>query len=336
MKYSYLWFIFVALLFFHCQSQELDSAQEEARFAELESIITAIESELTPLEKDVSELAALASYLIEHQNVYAPKADRNKYTTSSTGVFYNPEPAKGESSVYISTLAKDRQSAINEVYTTELLDSAFYETVTQNQVVAQAYYNSKNQISRLYPSYSVLTMVDPALDLTSFNFYYLADEVRNPYKGAKWLEEVYLDPAGRGWVLSVIHPVYYRNILQGVMGIDITVNDLVGNFLDKSDKNLLIVDGNGTIVAGKAKAIEALNMPPLKNHTYIQTINSDNFPVEDFNLFKSKSKEVRRMVSKFLLEKNNRFELALDGKNQKVFCKQINLVNWYLIDIDNL
>jgi hypothetical protein len=164
----------------------------------------------------------------------------------------------------------------------------------------------------------------------------LADEVRNPDKGAKWLEEVYLDPAGRGWVLSVVHPVYYRNILQGVMGIDITVNDLVGNFLDKSDKNLLIVDGNGTIVAGKAKAIEALNMPPLKNHTYIQTINSDNFPVEDFNLFKSKSKEVRRMVSKFLLEKNNRFELALDGKNQKVFCKQINLVNWYLIDIDNL
>ncbi|MEX0882563.1 MAG: cysteine protease, partial [Cyclobacteriaceae bacterium] len=80
-------------------------------------------------------------------------------------------------------------------------------------------------------------------------------------------------------------------------------------------------------------AIEALSMPPLKNHTYLQTINSDNFRKEDFNLFKSKSKEVRRIISKFLLEKENYRNFEKEGNMVEVYCRQMNIMNWYLLDI---
>lgn len=118
------------------------------------------------------------------------------------------------------------------------------------------------------------------------------------------------------------------------MGMDITVTDLMDNFLNKSDRKLLIIDEKGTIVAGKAEAIEALSMPPLRNHTYIQTINSNSFRKEDFNLFKSKSKEVRKMASRFLLEKKHFFIDESGIKAYQAYCRKINLLNWYLIELD--
>jgi len=335
MKYNYFLLLIPSMFFFQC-GKKANLEKDTVRFSELDSIVNAIESELAPLEQEVGNIADYATYLFEQQDKYAAQADREKFSKTPAGVTYNPNPGPMESSVYISILATNKEESINEAYFTERLDSVFHLAVNENRVVSQAFYNSKSQLSRVFPPYPMVAMMEPDLDVSSFNFYYLADEVRNPDKGAKWIEEVYNDPMGRGWVLSLIHPVYYHDTLQGVLGLDITVNDLVGTFLDKSPKNLLIVDENGTIVAGKAKAIEALNMPPLKNNTYFQTVSSNYYPVEDFNLFKSKNKEVRRMVSKFILEKDSQFDLTLDGRERKVFCKRIQLVNWYLIDIDSL
>jgi len=331
MKYKYLVFI---VFFISLQSCINNSNSEYAGFSELDNLIQEFEQDLAPLEKEVSELSKLTSYLL--QNNLTPEADRSKFTTSESGVFYNPTPRYNESSVYISTRATDRNIAIEQVYATELLDSAFYKVVTNNELVTQVYFNSKTQYSRLYPSYGVLSILEPDLDITSFNFYYLADGVRNPDRGPKWVEEVYIDPAGRGWVLSVIHPVYHKDELQGVMGLDITVDNLINQFLNRSKRDLLIVNAEGMIVAGKTKAIESLDMPPLKNHTYSQTINSDNFQEQEFNLFKSKNREVRRMIGKFLLEKDNNYQLNINGSTHMVYCKRLNLLNWYLIDIADL
>lgn len=334
MKYKYLALISMLLFLYGCSNGDSKGGYEG--FSALDSLIQNFENDLVPLEKEVSDLSALATYLLQNKDRFIQAAEPSKYVTSESGIFYNPTPKYNESTVYISTKSSDRKSAIEQVYATELLDSAFYNVVTNNDLVTQAYFNSKTQYSRLYPSYGVLSILEPDLDITSFNFYYLADGVRNPDRGAKWVEEIYIDPAGRGWVLSVIHPVYYQDVLQGVMGLDITVDDLINQFLNRSDRDLVIVNAEGMIVAGKTRAIESLDMPPLKNHTYSQTINSDNFQEQEFNLFKSKNREVRRMIAKFLLEKDNNYELNLISTSHMVYCKRMTLLNWYLIEIDNL
>lgn len=332
-KMKYLYSIIISLLLVSSACQSERTKDPVTHFHLLDSIIYSIESELLPLEKEIEGLAAYSSYLFEKSDSLLPLVNPAKYIMDDNGFFYNPNPDNEESTVFVSFASENQEQSIEEVYVTELMDDAFKGIVRKYPMVSQVYYNSANQFSRLYPPYDLLNSVDSKVDVTGFNFYYLADEVRNPMKKSVWVEEVYVDPVGRGWTLSLIHPVYHQNELRGVLGMDITLTDFMRIFLDRYGKKMLIIDNQGTIVAGKVNAIEALSMPPLKNHTYIQTIISDNYRKEDFNLFKSKSKEVRRMASKFLLEKENFWEFEMTGVHHEVYCRQMNMLDWYLLDI---
>jgi len=305
-------------------------------FAFLDSTVTVMESELRPLEKEISQLADFTAVLFAHSDQFAKMAVREQYKKAKTGVIYRETDKEHKSSVFVSSNTPDWEEAYFQVYYTEALDSMFSELQRKVPFISQLYFNTKLQMCRIYPPVDVLNVFDTDLDLTSFNFYYMADEVRNPGKGSKWVEDIYIDPAGRGWILSLIHPVYYDQELEGVIGLDITVNDLISRFLSYGDKRLVLIDGAGNVVAGTSEAMELLNLPPLRNHTYVQTINSDNFRKEDYNLFKSKSKEVRQMISKFLLEKDNMYVLggAHTSQEYTVLCRQMDLLNWYVLELE--
>ncbi|KEO72472.1 cache domain-containing protein [Anditalea andensis] len=334
MIYKYFGVVFLLVCLYSCTNENINDGYSE--FAELDTLIREFEMNLLPLETEIKELSDLSADLLRHQDNFINIVDHHKFQISEEGVFYNPNPLHHESSIYISTRTADMKAAINQVYATGPLDSAFSNLINNNPIITQAYFNSKAQFSRLYPNYDVLNILKPDLDVTAFNFYYLADGVRNPDRGPKWVEEIYLDPAGRGWVLSLIYPVYHEDVLEGVVGIDITVEDLISTFLDKSDKDLLIVNSDGMIVASKARAMETLDMPPINKYTYNKTIQADNFQTQEFNLFRSKNREVRRMVSKFLLEQDNKYILNVNGENHTVHCKKMTLMNWYLIALDKI
>lgn len=333
MKYSFLVLLFTLIISFGCNTEK--RFDDYTEFELLDSIITTLEVELLPLETEITNLAAFSSQLYAKEDSLISVAEKEKYTIDKNDWFYNPNLANNESTVFISLLAPNRAESVDEVYLTEPLDQKFKNIVEKYPMVAQVYYNTKSQLSRLYPPYDLFNTIDPDIDVTAFNFYYLGDEVHNSERKHVWVEEIYIDPAGRGWILSIIHPVYFVNEFKGVLGMDITLADLMRYFLAKFDESLVIINNDGTIVAGSGKAIEAMSMPPLRNHTYVQTILADNFRKEDFNLFKSKSKEVRQMASKFLLEKEGVFEFNLEGYDYKAYCRKMNLVNWYLINLQH-
>jgi len=333
MKYRFLVLNFILIISFGCNTERRFDDNTELEL--LDSIIRTLEGELLPLEKEITDLAAFSSLLYAREDSLISVADKGKYTIGRNDWFYNPNLANDESTVFISLLAPNLAQSVEEVYVTEPLDLEFIKIAGKYPMVAQVYYNTGSQLSRLYPPYDLVNTIDPDIDVTAFNFYYLGDEVNNPERKRVWVEDIYIDPAGRGWILSIIHPVYVDNEFKGVLGMDITLADLMRHFLDKFDESLVIIDQDGTIVAGATKAIETLSLPPLKNHTYVQTILADNFRKEDFNLFKSKSKEVRQMVVKFLLEKEGTFEFNLEGYDYKAYCSKMNLVNWYLINLKN-
>ena len=332
MKYLFFVVILIFLLSSSCQSDV--KAPIDNHILLLDSIIRIVEADLLPLEADIRELAILSTYLYEQGgiNEQAQNSDKNKYIKVQNGVLHQPEEKVDASTVFVSLSMENKDLALREVYWTEKLDSAFKVTIDKRPLVSQVYFNSASNFSRLYPPY-VFNTVKPDVDFTSFNFYYLGDELRNPTRKSVWVEEVYIDPMGRGWILSLIQPVYYEDELKGVLGLDITVSELMRRFLRNWDKKLVIIDSQGTIVAGGDEAIRALSMPPLKNHTYLQTVNTDSFRKEDFNLYKSKSKEVRRMASKFLLEKENHQKFELQGRSFEAYSRKLNVMDWYLVDI---
>nr|MBI1231744.1 cysteine protease [Cytophagales bacterium] len=333
MKYSFFLLIVLLIISFGCNSE--GRFDNDAEFELLDSIIKTVEVELIPLQNEIERLAVFSSQLYASEDSLVSKANKEKFISDKAGWFRTANETRDESTVFVSLMASDWDTSINEVYLTEPLDREFKRIVEKHPMVAQVYYNSRNQLSRLFPPYDLVNTIAPDIDVTAFNFFYLGNEANNPMKKHLWIDEIYIDPAGRGWIMSIIHPVYYESDFKGVLGMDITLSDLMRYFLAKFEQNLVIIDKNGTIVAGSNSAIEALSMPPLKNHTYVQTILADNFRKEDFNLFRSKSKEVRQMAAKFLLEKENVFVFQLEGYAYRAYCRKMDLVNWYLLNLQH-
>ena len=103
--------------------------------------------------------------------------------------------------------------------------------------------------------YEVITKVyeqyGEHIHMEDYNFYYLADKKHNPDKKSVWTD-AYLDPAGNGWMISCITPIYNKEFLEGVSGLDITIERFVNNILDIKlpyDAKMFLVDKNGVILA---------------------------------------------------------------------------------------
>jgi hypothetical protein len=331
MKYRFFISFSVLLISFACRREE--KGNDFVYFDYLDSVIHTLEADLMPLEYEIMQLAKFTESLYPLRDSLIEVADKSKYFVDRNSWFRNQHWEFSSSTVFVSFNSDNLVRSKEEIFLTEPLDSVFAVLTETYPMIAQVYYNTKSQTSRVYPPYDLMNTIEPEIDVTAFNFYYLATEDRNPERRRVWIDEIYIDPAGRGWIMSLIHPVYFKREFMGVLGIDITLTDLMPYFSGNRNGNLMIIDNLGTIVAGGSRAIEALSMPPLRNHTYIETILSDNFRKEDFNLFRSKSKEVRQMAAKFLLEKEIDFRFELDGDKLEAFCRPMNMLGWYMLSI---
>lgn len=294
-----------------------------------------INNELQQIRLEVKNLANIIQNLYLKKDSILPTIDKSQYMLANTGVFYRPKD-NGGAAVYVSAAKKENSEVKQIVYFTEPIDSELKRITNQYDAVSQVYYNDSNNYNRIYPFMDVLAQYEPALNISEFNFYYMADAEHNPQKEAVWVKEAYVDPAGRGWMVSAIAPVYVDDKLVGVPGIDITTNTLTEQFLDESDQNIVIVDKHGVIVTAKDFSINLLSLPPLKDHRYIETIKMDTYRRDNYNLLKSKEKNVREMA-KAILEKGER-EVKIVTKNSEYMAvaKSIDELSWTIIAFEEI
>ncbi|GMQ29915.1 hypothetical protein [Algoriphagus confluentis] len=328
---NYLNLLFLGLGVCSCSFLPQKSFQEE--FSDLEEMVDRLEDQGAFMSQSLDSLAHFYEDQIARFDSLLTFADYDKYLIEGPFSTATPGLDSTKSSIIILNTTSDREQALQEVAATNFLDVHFAQFVKRNELVAQVYSNSALQVSRVYPCYDHKNIVDPNIDVTQFNFYYAANEINNPNKGLVWIPDAYVDPAGRGWIVSLVHPIYKDNSLFAVLGVDFTVDDVIYTYLQDYDGEYLLVNAKGDIVAGKAGAIETISMPPLKNHVYRETVKSENFRVSDFNLFQSRSKEVRKMAQEFLLNKKKVFEFN-EEKNLKVaLCLPFEEIDWYMIQI---
>jgi hypothetical protein len=321
---------FTFLFFFSCT----DSKQkEEEDFEDLDNLILDMVKQGRILDFELVTLAKLYEKHINRYDSLKSFADFSKYSFVNSFSTNLPGVDSSLSSIIILNTTSDREKALEEVAVTNFLDSLFVNFYKDFPLVSQVYSNSDLQVSRVYPSYDHRNLVDPNLDVKEFNFYYAADEVNNPSKGIVRIQDAYVDPAGKGWILSMVHPVYKEEKLFAVLGADFTVDDFIYEYFDKYNGEYLLVNGKGDIIGGKSGAIELLSMPPLKNHVYRETVKSEFFRVSDFNLFNSKSLEVREMAQEFILNKKDRYTFSNERGINKAICRSIPGIDWYLIQI---
>jgi hypothetical protein len=204
--------------------------------------------------RQVSEYATILqkeheSIFKNSENIYLPNG-KPTFDVASNGVYYKTN--KVGASLYYSSNTKITEVEAHKALFTEAMDTSLKNIVDTNPLIMASYFNSWDDLNRLYPFIpKVYEQYGEHINMEDYNFYYLADQKHNPSRKPVWTS-AYLDPAGNGWMLSCIVPIYKNDFLEGVTGLDITIDSFVKNILDAKlpyDANLFMVDNEGMIIA---------------------------------------------------------------------------------------
>jgi signal transduction histidine kinase len=194
---------------------------------------------------------------------------------------------------------------------------------TPNVVAAYLNTNEPADLNRYYPFIERPWEVYPAeLDMGEFNFFYEADAEHNPGRGPRWTS-IYADPAGKGWMLSCIAPVYVADELRGVVGLDVTVGEMLDSIVRLSlpwGASSLLVAPVGTILAATEKARQTLDLGELKPFIYSAPITEEQTDPEVLQLAKVDDAGLREQLTAFLGSDDSLREIDTPGG--KVFLAQ--------------
>ena len=305
-----------------------------------------LKKESSIINDKLTEISQLTTILQkEHESIFA-KADkydfRNneaQFAIAANNVFYKTN--KDGASIYYSSKTKITDVERKKAIFTESMDVNLKSIVDINPLAVAAYFNSWDNMNRLYPFIDdVSAQYGEHIQMEDYNFYYLADKKHNPEKKAVWTG-AYLDPAGLGWMLSCIVPIYQNDFLEGVTGVDITIDSFVKNILNQKflyDAKLFIVDKDGMIIAMPEKIEELLKLKELKEHLYSNAILKTIEKPEDYNILRNNYIYSRNFNN---LIKNNTSleELNIEDKEYLALAQNVDETNWklmILIDKDNI
>lgn len=292
-----------------------------------------INNDFKKIRMEVAMLSTEITKLYEKQDQILPSVDKSKYQLESNGVLTKPKD-DGGSAIFVSGHYPVDENVKKAVYFTEPIDPVFKSLVKKYPEIVQVYYNDQYSLNRIYPFFDVLSQYEAKMDIPSFNFYYLADQKHNPEKKSLWISEPYVDPAGRGWMVSAIAPVYYNNKMVGVPGIDVTINTITKRYVQDSINSMtIIIDKSGAIVAAQEATINLLSFPPLFDHKYIETIKQDTYRKELYNLALSKEMNVRTIATEILDHKKEIVETEINGEKLTIIAAHIQELNWYILEI---
>lgn len=214
-----------------------------------------------------------------------PPAEAARYAMAPTGV-YHTTYADGGAAAFFSAITEVGPAQRTKLQQLAAIDPVLRYVHDADPLVVQTYYNTHDSANRIYPYFDTLARYDTYLDIPSYNFYYAADAAHNPGRGVAWTD-AYVDPAGRGWMISAVAPVYRGDFLEGVVGVDITLSTLVAQVLDLElpwDGYGMLIDRSGTILAMPSAAERDLGVRELAGYDYAEAVRQEARKPAEFHL----------------------------------------------------
>ncbi|MRG92392.1 hybrid sensor histidine kinase/response regulator [Polyangium spumosum] len=255
-----------------------------------------------------------------------------RYAVAPEGLYYRTRD-EGGSALFYSSRTKIDDAEREKVLKTERLDPLLRSIVRNNPLWVQAYLNTSDSMNRIYPFMDVRKQYPPDMDIPSYNFYYEADAKHNPTREVVWTD-VYVDPAGQGWMASCIAPVYRGEALEGVVGADVTVATLVAQVLGLRipwEGYGVLIGRTGTILALPRGGERDFALTELTEHDYQAAILKDTFKPDAFNLYKRK--DVGELSGAVERQREGLFEGALSGEAKRVAWSTVDATGWKLVVI---
>ena len=288
--------------------------------------------------KAISDITLL--FQKEHENFFAsynPSLIINKdssYSVTDTGVITNTKKREDSCTLFFSNVQKQEPHRLEKAIATEKLDAFYNAILNTNENIAQVYFNSYDSMNRLCPFMpDALSQYAHDINIPTFNFYYLADKIHNPQQKVVWTD-AYLDPAGLGWMISAIAPVYKGDFLEGVVGIDVTIDQLITNILSIQlpyTSMAMLVDEKGHIL-GMSKALEPyLGIKELTSHNYKAPIETTISKPQDFHILKNKTNLLAMSLGRMLEENTNISEFHSANGDFIITQHNIPQTNWKFV-----
>lgn len=251
----------------------------------------------------------------------------------ANGAFYK-KADNGGSSIYAPKSFEMNKERLEKIRCSESMDPLMKSIVNTNPIITQAYINTYDKLNRLYPFMGdAPSQYGDNLDATSYNFYTLADAANNPERKNVWTS-AYLDPAGQGWMISNIVPIYRKNFLEGVTGVDVTIDSLIKNVLSLNipwEGSAFLVDANGVILAMPKKIENLFALKELKEHTYDATIATTIEKPQEYNIFHIKDTNLRSAIDSFFKNKEAVAPLHVNKENYIIAQDIIAETGWHIM-----
>ncbi len=260
--------------------------------------------------------------------------DTSRLKYSPDGVYYTASDSKeGGAAIFYSGYVpigeKERAKTAKALTMQKLM-----KNILQSQpLAASIYLNTFDSLNIIYPYFDVLPQYAPKMNIPTYNFYYEADLKHNPERTVKWTD-VYLDPAGNGWMASAIAPVYDGNFLEGVVGIDVTVSTIVKQILKLEipyEGYGILVSKDGNIMALPEKGEADWGLDELTDHHYDEAIMQDTFKPDQFNLYKRD--DIKTFYKDVAANKMGFSTIRVNGNPKVVSWATISETGWKLLII---
>lgn len=319
----------------------MNSATQNALLSENKVNVEGIsERSATTIDNEFSAVADITKLLqARHQEFFATfnpttavQSDSH-YRESVDGVLYNLKKTPDSCTLFYSNVSKNDPKRLQKALATETLDPFYNATLSANENVVQVYFNSHDSMNRLCPYMNdALAQYPHDIDIPSYNFYYLADEKHNPQKKVVWTD-AYLDPAGQGWMISAIAPVYRNTILEGVVGIDITLEKILKNILSIKlpyTSYAMLVDKYGNIIAMN-KGLEPIIGVKELSGTYDKPVQKTISKPKDFNILKEQKRPLTKKLGEVFKNGREIDEFNSEKESYLVTQNTIHQTGWKLI-----
>lgn len=262
-------------------------------------------------------------------NYVPPEAERERYRTRPEGGLYTAYDV-GTSASFYSASTDIGQREMEKVWKLSALDPLMMSIERSNENISSIYFNTFDNYNRIYPYIDVTRQYDPSMDIASYNFYYEADATHNPDRRDVWTD-AYVDPAGHGWMVSSIAPVWRGDHLEGVVGIDITLKTIIDNLLNLDlpwGGYAILVDDTGGIIALPPAGEDDFGLSELTEHDYAAVIQSDTFKPESFNI--NRRADTKALAMAMQEHSSGSVELDLDGRRLASFAV-VPQTGWRLV-----
>lgn len=252
---------------------------------------------------------------------------------AENGVFYKLNN-NGGSSLFYSKLTSIGNAQRKKALGTEALDPILKAVYEANSYNVGVYFNSFDSMCRYYPFLpQVYNVFEADMNIPQFNFYYEADGIHDPLRSVVWTN-AYLDPAGKGWMASCIAPIYNKDFLEGVTGIDITIDKIVKNILNLKlpwNSGAFLVDKNGVILAMPENTESILKLKELREQAYKTHVKKDTLKPQEFNLLNNKDHEIANQIKGIFKSGSVIKDFQSGGKKYFITQDIIEKTGWHLM-----